>query len=414
MAVSESPETSPPWDSTMKLIVGLALIGMLGAFFIRFKDLIGPFLLVFVLSYLLHPLIKGLSSWTRLPWRVSVNIVYIVLIIVLLVSITAIGVVVIQQLQSLIAIVNHSIGDMPQTITNLASREIHLGNYTIKLSTYLNTQNLELITQKLLDWVKPVLGRAGSILSTIASSALTTIGWTFLIVMISYFILIDLDRIPNISKFISIPGYNEDIKRLWHELMKIWNSFLRGQFILFVLESIVYMILMTILGTNYVLAISLVAGIARFIPYVGAWMTWITIGMVTFFQGSNYFGLENWQFMLLAIGLGILADSLFDNMITPRVLGSSVGINPALVLIAAVIAANLIGLIGVMLSAPVLATLKLFGQYIARKMLDLPPFPDEEETDEMMDYPWMVIFQRLREWLTEKYHQWKTSRRVGK
>jgi len=402
MTTSGSDGASPPWSSTVKLVVSLTIISILGAFLIRFKNLIGPFLLIFVLSYLLHPLVEWLHTRTKLSWRMSVNVVFIVLIIVLLVSITAIGVIVIQQLQSLILIINNNVGDLPEVIANLTLQEIRIGNYSIDLSLILNTDNLELVTQRLLEIIQPILGRAGGILSTVASSTMTLIGWMFFIVIISYFILADLNNVPDVSPSLHIPGYEDDLRRLTHELKKIWNAFLRGQFILFVLTFVLYAILLSILGMKFVLAIALVAGLARFIPYAGAWITWIIIALVSLFQGGNYFGLENWQYMLLVLAVGFVVDTMFDNFVTPKVLGKSLGISPAVVLIAAVIAANLIGLIGVVLAAPVTVSLKLFGQYIFRKMLDMPPFPLPEEKTEPIKYPWIMISEKIWVWIVEK------------
>ncbi|HEY61245.1 MAG TPA: AI-2E family transporter [Anaerolineae bacterium] len=402
MTNQNSSDASPPWGSTVKLVIGFTVVGIIGAFLVRFKNLIGPLLLVFILSYLLHPLAKRLSEKTRLSWRMSVNIIFIILIIILLTSATAIGLVVIQQLQSLINAINDIVGNLPQAVMDLSTQEIHIGNYVFNFSSYFNTNNIETVLQKLLEIIQPMLGRAGGILSSMASSTATSIGWTFFIAIISYFLLADLGDIPDVSRSFNIPGYDKDFKRLWHELLRIWNAFLRGQFVLFVFTAVIYAILMGLLGVKYVLAIAIIAGLARFIPYAGAWITWIIIALVSLFQSGNYFGLENWQFMLVVLGVGFIVDTIFDNFIAPRILGKSLGVNPALVLLAAIIGANLIGLIGVLLAAPVLATLKLFGQYITRKMLDMPPFPEPEQEIEPLRYPWVVWGEKFWSWIIQK------------
>jgi hypothetical protein len=50
-------------------------------------------------------------------------------------------------------------------------------------------------------------------------------------------------------------------------------------------------------------------------------------------------------------------------------------VHPAAVLVAAIISASLLGVLGVVIAAPMLATLQLFGQYTLRKMFDLNPWP---------------------------------------
>ena len=103
---------------------------------------------------------------------------------------------------------------------------------------------------------------------------------------------------------------------------------------------------------------------------------------MAFFQTGNYLGLEDLPFALLVVVATIVVDQVFDNLITPRIYGETLGVHPAAVLISALILASLIGLIGLLLAAPVLASLQLFVRYAMRKMVDLDPWPEPEAVDE--------------------------------
>jgi len=74
---------SPQWGSTTKLVVGLTFVAIIAALLVRFQALLGPLILAFMLTYLLHPVVKSLSNATPLSWRMAVNLVFIVLVIVL-------------------------------------------------------------------------------------------------------------------------------------------------------------------------------------------------------------------------------------------------------------------------------------------------------------------------------------------
>ena len=71
-----------------------------------------------------------------------------------------------------------------------------------------------------------------------------------------------------------------------------------------------------------------------------------------------------------------LTDSIIDNIISPRIFSNALKIHPAAVLVTALIGYNVMGIVGMILAAPVLATLKLFFDYIIHKMLDMDPFAD--------------------------------------
>ena len=224
--------------------------------------------------------------------------------------------------------------------------------------------------------------------------------WGFFVILLSYFLLADMGQMPD--KLVDVelpPGYADDLRRMGRELGRIWNAFLRGQVILFTLTVLVYIVLLAILGVRNVLAIAVLAGFARFVPYVGQWVTWIVIILVTLFQKSNYFGLEPLQHMLLVFIIAIIVDQIFDGILAPRILGQTLGVHPAAVLVAAIVAANLLGLLGIVLAAPVLATLTFLGRYIARKMLSLEAWPDPEEELEPVPYPWVSWGNRIRAWL---------------
>ena len=109
-------------------------------------------------------------------------------------------------------------------------------------------------------------------------------------------------------------------------------------------------------------------------------------------------GLVPWQYALVVIIFVVIVDQIFDNLVSPRVLGQTLGVHPAAVLVAAIIAANLLGLIGVVLAAPVLASLMLIGRYTLRKMLDLDPWPETERELPPVIYPWMKWGKRLEAW----------------
>jgi predicted PurR-regulated permease PerM len=390
-----SPSASPKWGPTMKLIVGLTFVAIVAGLLIYFRSLIGPIILAFVLTYLLHPVADRLSALTKLSWKGSVNIIYLVLLILLAASITVAGFAVVQQIQNLILVVDRFLNNLPQIVADISTQTFTFGPFELDMAQL----ELGMITERLLAYLQPLLGRLGSLASTAATSAVSTLGWLLFILIISYFILADASRVPEKLPYIQIPGYDDDLRRMGKELKRSWNAFLRGQLILITLVIISYTILMSILGIRYALAIAILAGLSRFVPYIGPLTAWTVTALVAFFQPENYFGLDPWQYTLLVIGAAILLDQVFDNLVSPRLFGKTLGIHPAAVLITAILAANLIGLVGLILAAPAVATIKLIGSYTVRKMLDLDPWPSVDEQEKQFPTPW---HSRAMKWVQQR------------
>src|SRR4030067_2452888 len=82
-AACKIPEASPRWASNTKMVIGIAIIALIAALMVQFRQIIGPLLLAFILAFLLHPLANRLSTWTALSWRMAVNLIYLILVILL-------------------------------------------------------------------------------------------------------------------------------------------------------------------------------------------------------------------------------------------------------------------------------------------------------------------------------------------
>jgi predicted PurR-regulated permease PerM len=398
MTTDQSPvPESPKWGSTTKMVVGLTIVAVIAALLIQFRSIIGPLLLTLILAFLLHPVAARLATLLKVSWRFSVNLIYLLLLILLLGSFTATGFAIVQQISSLVNTVQHFVADLPGMVTDLSQQSFVFGPFTLNLSQF----DLPNLLQQVLNVVQPLLGQAGSLVTTLASGAASAFGWGLFILLVSYFLLYEYRVVSGQPLEIDIPGYNADLLRLGRDLGKIWNAFLRGQLLISFLVMVSYSLLLTILGVRFSLAIALMAGAACFVPWLGPLATWTVTALVAFLQPGNYFDLPAFRYAVLVLACCLVLNQIFDNLVTPRLLGHTLGVHPAGVLIAAIIVTNLIGFIGLVLAAPLLATINLMGRYILRKMFDLEPWP-EPEKPEVVELPWSRLAHRLLAWIRLK------------
>jgi predicted PurR-regulated permease PerM len=372
--MEQTPNISPRWSSTTKLLVGLIMVGIAAFLFNRFAELITPLLLIIIIAYLLHPVAAALASGLSISWSASVNILFLIIVLLLIGLLTWGGVGLVQQIQSLIRSVEDIITNLPEYVEQFSKLVFRLGPFELDMRTL----DLNALSQQILALVQPLLGRTGNLVGTLASRAAETFGWTFFVLIVSYFVMVESSGLRGDLFKIELPGYTEDFKHLGSELSRIWNAFLRGQIIIFALAVIIYSILLPILGVRYALGIALMAGLAKFLPYVGPAITWVVMALVTFFQSYHPFGLSPVWHMALVVIITSIIDWIIDSFVTPRIMASTLKVHPAAVLIAALIAANLLGLLGVVIAAPFLASVTLLGRYTMRKMFDLDPWPEPE------------------------------------
>lgn len=394
--IENSSSSSPRWNVLTKLVVALVIVVILGALVIRFQNLIAPILMAFVVAYLLHPLASFLTSKTRFSWKTWVNIIYFLIVAMLGTLLTLGGLGLIQQVQNLIRFIQNNINEIPAFIESLSGRVYVIGPFTLDLSNI----DWGMLGEQVLGYIEPALGSLGSMVGRIAGSAAAMVGWLIFILVVSYFFLLESGGLRDRIIQIDLPLYADDVRRMGQKLNLIWNAFLRGQIIIFFLTSAVYAVVLSILGVRYAVVLALITGFANFLPYIGPAINWVVLGLVSYFQATNIFGLSPLGFTILVILTAFFIDQIFNNLINPRVMASALRVHPAFVLIAALIAANLFGVIGVILAAPILATFQLIGTYIVRKMLDRDPWPPE---DDLPPPPPPRLWRRLRLWVQRRW-----------
>jgi len=365
---------SPSWGTNTKLVIALTVVVIAGALLVKFQFILSPLLIAFVLAYLFYPLASMFHRRLRFSWNASVAIIYVVVIILLLGLLTLGGVGLVQQVQSVVTIVQAGISALPAIIEQFSGQLYQFGPFKIDFRSI----DLDSVSRQLLGMIQPLLSRTGSLLSTVAGGAANFLGWTLFVILVSYFVLAESGGLRDRIITVELPGYSHDLERLGRELSRIWNAFLRGQIIIFILAVLVYSVLLSVLGVHYALGLAFLAGLARFVPYVGPAVNWLVLVIVAYFQTFKLFDLPPLYYTLLVLILALLVDQVFDNIVSPRILSSALKVHPAAVLVAAIIAANLLGLLGVVIAAPMLATVTLFWQYTLRKMLDLNPWPEHE------------------------------------
>ncbi|NOT06258.1 MAG: AI-2E family transporter [Anaerolineales bacterium] len=366
---------SPMWGTNTKLVVALTIVVIIGALLVKFQFILTPLVIALMLAYLFQPLADFIQRKLHFSWNASVAVIYVVIIVLLLGLFTLSGVGLVQQIQSLVKIIQDAITTLPEIIANVSRQVYQLGPFKLDFRAL----DLSAISSQVLGMIQPLLSQTGTLVGSVAGSAANFLGWTLFVILVSYFVLAESGGLRDSIITVDIPNYTLDFERLFRELGRVWNAFLRGQIIIFFLAVTVYSVVLSVLGVRYAISLAFLAGLARFVPYVGPAVNWIVLVLVTFFQVYKLFGLSPFYYTLLVLVTALVIDQIFDNIISPRILSDALKVHPAAVLVAAIVAANLFGIIGVVVAAPILATAALLWKYTMRKMLDLNPWPEEEQ-----------------------------------
>lgn len=207
-------------------------------------------------------------------------------------------------------------------------------------------------------------------LATVGQSFATLVTAALLALVISAFILADPGYLHR-QVFAVVPAaFRADAETLWGEIDVVLAAYVRGQILIAAVVGIVATLAMALMGVKYALILGLFTAVTQLIPQVGG-----AIGMVA------SVALSSLQSPALGLGVLILYAVLYQlsgNILGPLVMGKAVALHPMVILVATMIGTVLGGVVGLLLSVPVAAVLRVVWNFFYPRLAarwDLAPLP---------------------------------------
>lgn len=374
---AEFPAThqSPLWTPNSKRFVWLTLFVLAALATYRIRGLLLPVIMALVLAYLLEPLVQLLTRRTGVPRIISIAIIYL-LLIAILVSIP------VGTITPIVVQANNLINNTPSYLQQLGEflqKPILIAGFEIPIDELPIDQVYATLTSNFVDILQTIGSRSISLFGSVASATISTVGWTILVLFLSFYLVKDHEQffqfaLENVPK-----SYQIDFLRLSDEMSLIWSAFLRGQLILCGVVGIIVFVVALVIGLPNALILGLIAGLMELVPTFGPILAAIPAVLIGLFQShSSWLGnlmTPFWFFVLIAV-LYTVIYQLENYYLVPRIIGHHLKLHPLVVILGVLAGASVAGILGIILAAPVLATARLILLYIYRKLTDQPPFPD--------------------------------------
>jgi predicted PurR-regulated permease PerM len=185
--------------------------------------------------------------------------------------------------------------------------------------------------------------------------------------VVAFYMLLDWDKmIAAIDGLVPL-RHREDVRTLAREIDTALAGFLRGQSLVCLFLGLWYGIGLSLVGLNFGLLIGLAGGLLSFIPYVGSLTVLVLSLVVAIVQGW-----PDWK--LLAMALGVVASGQFleGNILSPKLVGESVGLHPVWVMFALLAFGSLLGFTGLILAVPLAAAAGVILRFATRRYRESP------------------------------------------
>lgn len=399
------PSASPKWAWPVKLLVAIALLGGALALAIRFNNYLKLFLTALLISFLIQPIVRWITKHSKLNWKLVSGIVYLILLTLLIWGVASGGKGLAGQITSLFNSLQENINVVTDFLASWSDKKVNIGPLAFKLPKL----DTAFLTERIEGFIQPVISSVTKNVPKLLGQVGGFVFNLFITILVSFFITSESGTAKRQFVALKNHAYDDDIQRMGKEVVGNFNAYLRGTMIVVIIAIVVYSGLLGVLGVPYFFLLAVIAGFGRFIPYLGAGIGWVGFFVGTLMQRPTPFGLAPLGYAILVLGIALIIDFVLDNVVTPTVMSNALDVHPAAILISALVGAQLFGLLGVILAAPIYAILKLLLRYLIHKLFDEDPWEGIEYYQKPKE---VGLIKALRK-LFERFWKWTEKPRMA-
>jgi HAD superfamily hydrolase (TIGR01509 family) len=364
--------TSPQWGRTTKQLIAATLLVLAGLLVYSFRSILPLLIIAFLIAYILAPIVDWASRHLHLKRGLVILLIYLIGL-ALLATVPAIIVPsILDEVQALVNNLGDIINRAIAWIDGIESFEafgyvFDVPNITIPSISLELDRAMDLLGGT----ISPIAGGALSVVRTVALG----VGQISLLVVISFYLLVDADRVGSAWQSIVPRSYHEEIGKLVAQINRTWNAFLRGQLVLCTAIGALTFVATSAIGLRFSIALAIIAGVLEIIPSLGPTLAAIPAILIALFQGSFVLPFSNLAVAIIVAVTYMAIQSIENNLLVPRIMGSTLNLHPALVIIGVLGGVTLGGVLGALLASPTLATMRHVMRYVYFKLADADPFP---------------------------------------
>lgn len=343
-----------------------------------------PFFVAWLLAYLIYPVVKFVQYRMHVPTRILSIAVTLLFMVAVIVGIFYL----------IIPPMIDQFDKLSDVLTRYLHEKTHIANFPATIQQWINENKNSIheffkqddVTEAIRNAMPKVfsmIGQTASILLSVAASLIT--------LLYLFFILLDYEKLA--SGFIKM--FPKKSRPFWHALMNDveheMNSYIRGQSLVALCIGILFCIGFTIIDFPMAIALGILIGILSLIPYVHG-LAFIPMLILSLLKAADT-GQNFWVIFASATAVFVIVQIITDMVLTPKIMGKAMGLNPAVILLSLSVWGALLGFLGLIIALP-LSTLIIayYQRYITKENEDdLSVAVDDDCSDQVETAPDMPV-----------------------
>ena len=350
------------WALTAMVVVAVLLfVNYLGSVLL-------PFFVAWLLAYLIYPIVKFVQYKMHVPTRV------LSIIVSLLFLIAVIGGV-------FYLIIPPMIGQFDkfcEVLSNYLHEKTHISNFPVAIQQWIDVNKdniLDFFKQKdVAEAIRSAMPKVFSVIGQTASVIISVVA-SLITLLYLFFILLDYEKLA--SGFIKI--FPKKSRPFWRELTgdveREMNNYIRGQSLVALCIGVLFCIGFTIIDFPMAIGLGILVGILSLIPYVHG-LAFIPMVFLSLLKAADT-GQNFWIIFASATAVFIVVQAITDMVLTPKIMGKAMSLNPAVILLSLSVWGALLGFIGLIVALPLTTLIIAYYQRYVTKEDVYAPSPTE-------------------------------------
>lgn len=345
------------FDRVVRMIITLGLVVAVMWLINRLSGVLLPFLVAWLMAYLLEPLVQRNRQMLRLKGRlvaITITLVEAFMLLLLL------GVLFLPS-------IFEEMHQVAALVKNYASSAAHVEFIPMGVHDFLR-EHIDfnhIAEQMTRQDFKSLFEYLWRMISGGVSMVLSVLNW-FLVILYLVFIMLDYERLLDGFRHMVPPRYRARVFAVADDVKKSMNHYFRGQSLVALCVGILFSIGFLIIGMPLAVVLGMFIGLLNMVPYLQliSIIPTTLLCLVCSMQGEVGFWTIWWECMAVYTVVQIIQD-LF---LTPKIMGKAMGLNPAIILLSLSVWGSLLGFIGLIIALP-LTTLMLayYNRYIIHR-----------------------------------------------
>lgn len=357
---------------TVVVIVGiLFLLNIL-------KGVLLPFLVACLIAYMLEPIVQ----WNMRIFHFKRRFVPVIL--TLLETLIIFG----GAAAIIIPYIIDESGQMAELLRDYANSKIRIPWLSEQVHQFLKENiNFEYLSSLLTkeEWIaliKNTLTSSWSFLSSSLAFIFGVLSWAIVFLYI-LFIMIDYERLMLSFRQLVPHGHRRRVFHIFNDIKNAMNRYFRGQFIIAMLVGVLFAIGFQIIGLPMGVIFGLFIGVLNLVPYLQ--LISLPIAAILCIVAAATGHVDFWWILGETMAIYLIVQTIQDMILTPRIMGQAMGLNPAIILLSLSIWGTLLGFLGMIVALP-LTTLVLsyYDMYVIQRIKRKRA---REEAEEAMEGP---------------------------